>query len=183
MILSLIFFANTLAQDVLNAKNTSDNYKNNLLKLNFEIPTGWTSITSKEEFENIKLTDKRLNIGVYSSVPIIEFKKDQKEIIPSIRVFVKTIPEESKEKFFQLSSSSLVEAMSHTSNPKPTIHSVSLKKYVVSYVISESEKEKHILGVILSADFIYQIHISYDKNDPTNTGQELERIFKSFDIE
>lgn len=183
MTFSLIFIANSIAQDSLNEKNTSDNYKNSLLKLNFEIPAGWISITSKEEFERIDLTDERLDLGVYNSIPIIELRKDKKETIPSIRFFVKIIPEELTEKFLQLSPIELLKAMSPMSNPEPTINSVSLKKYEVSYIISESEKEKHIRGMILSTDCFYQIYITYAKTDTTCTEQELERIFKSFDIE
>jgi hypothetical protein len=180
---SLIIFANLFAQDSLKAGNTNDSYKNNLLKLNFEIPTGWTCLTSKEEFENINLSDERLNIGVYSSSAIIELRKDKEEIIPSIRIFVKTLPEESKVNFSKLSSIDYVERMSLMTNRKSTIYSVSLKKYKVGYTISKSKSEKQIVGMILSADFLYQVYITFDKNDPNCTEQEFERIFKSFDID
>jgi len=180
---SLIIFANLNAQDSLKAVHTNDSYKNSSLKLNFEIPTGWTCLTSKEEFENINLNDERLDLGVYNSSAIIELKKDKEETIPSIRIFVKILPEESKINFSKLSSIDLVESMFSMTNRKPIIHSVSLKKYKVGYTISKSKSEKQIVGMILSADFLYQVYITYDKNDPNCTEQEFERIFKSFDID
>lgn len=180
---SLFIFANLIAQDSLEAGNTNGNYKNDSLKLSFEIPTGWTCLTSKEEFENIKISDERLNFGVYNSSAIIELKKYKEETIPSIRIFVKILPEESKINFSKLSSIDFVESISSMTNRKPIIHSLSLKKYKVGYTISKSKSEKQIVGMILSTDFLYQVYITYDKNDPNCTEQEFERIFKSLDID
>jgi len=183
MTFSLIIFANLMAQDSLKVGNTNDTYKNNSLKLSFEIPTGWTCITTKDEFENIKLSDERLNLGVYNSNAIIELNKGREETNPSIRIFVKILPEESKINFSKLNSIDLVESMFSMTNRKSTIYSVSLKKYKVGYTISKSKSEKQIVGMILSADFLYQVYITFDKNDPNCTEQEFERIFKSLDID
>jgi hypothetical protein len=183
IILPLILFTNLIAQELTKEINTRDSYKNSYLKFNLEIPSGWVSITPKEEFENIKLDDERLNIGAYNSSAIIELRKDKEKIIPSIRIFVKSLSEESKKKFSKLTSTDLVKAISPMSSQATKIHSVNLKNNTVGYVMSESEETKHIVGIILSSDFLYQIYITYDKNDPNCTEQKLELIFKSFDIE